>query len=323
MRTLVIGGTQFMGREIVRRLVARGHEVSVLHRGDRHELGPEVRNLRSDRGDLPRVTALLKEERFEAVFDLAYDEKQGTTADQVEAVARSCGDRLHRYVFMSSIAAYLPGLDHREGDALVPDDFAFPYSQHKASTERMLFRLHAESGFPATTFRPPFVYGPNQPLYREQFFWDRLFDRRPIILPDGGSSPMQWAYVSDVAEACVRAMEVPEAVGQAFNIAHVESTTQRGFVESLARVAGVEPVLVDVPRARIQTAGGQLFGRDIYFGDFLDLPPYTEIVEKAPRILGVTPTAFEASLRNTLLSYKTHPRRPADYAFEDRLLAKG
>ena len=36
----VIGGTQFMGRSIVDRLVARGHEVTVLHRSDHHDLGP-------------------------------------------------------------------------------------------------------------------------------------------------------------------------------------------------------------------------------------------------------------------------------------------
>jgi nucleoside-diphosphate-sugar epimerase len=295
--------------------------VSVLHRGDRHELGPAVRNLQADRGDLPRVTALLKEGRFEAVFDLAYDLQHGTTADQVEAAARGCGDRLHRYVFMSSIAAYVPGLGHRESDPLVRDDFPFPYSQHKASTERMLFRLHAESGFPVTTFRPPFVYGPPQPIYREQFFWDRLFDHRPIILPDGGADPMQWAYVADVAEACVRAMEVPEAVGQAFNLAHVETTTQRGYVESLARAAGLAPTFVAVPRTRIRAAGGQLFGHDIYFGDFLDLPPYTEVVEKAPRVLGLTLADFETALRETFAWYQTQPRRPADYVFEDRLLA--
>lgn len=321
MKILVIGGTLYMGRDIVRRLVARGHDVSVLHRGDRHELGPAVRNLQADRRDLPRVTALLEEGRFEAVFDLAYDLQHGTTADQVEAAARACGDRLHRYVFMSSIAAYLPGLGHRENDPLVPDDFSFPYSQHKASTERMLFRMHAESGFPVTTFRPPFVYGPPQPIYREQFFWDRLLDRRPIILPDGGADPMQWAHVSDVAAACVRAMEAPEAVGQAFNLAHVETTTQRGYVESLARAAGVTPTFVAVPRTRIRAAGGQLFGRDIYFGDFLDLPPYTEVVEKAPRMLGLVLADFETALRETFGWYETQPRRPADYAFEDRLLA--
>ena len=78
---------------------------------------------------------------------------------------------------MSSIAAYGPGLDHVESELLAPDDAADPYTLHKASTERMLFRLHAETGLPVTTFRPPLVHGPRQPFYREQFFWDRLRDK--------------------------------------------------------------------------------------------------------------------------------------------------
>ena len=61
---------------------------------------------------------------------------------------------------MSSIAAYGPGLDHRESDPAAPDDAPVPYVQHKAAAERLLFRMHAESGFPVSTFRPPFVHGP-------------------------------------------------------------------------------------------------------------------------------------------------------------------
>lgn len=321
MRTLVIGGTAFIGRAIVGRLVERGHDVAVLHRGDHHDLGATVRNLRANRADLAAVSAMVRDERVDAVFDLAYDWQTGTPASHVEAVALNCGDRLQRYVFMSSIAAYGPGLNRRESDALAPDDHPNPYVQHKASTERMLFRMHEASGFPVATFRPPFVHGPRQPFYREQFFWDRLRDHRPIVLPDGGDGPMQWAYVADVAEACVRALQAPEAAGQAFNIAHVEPLTQRGFVERLAQIAGVEPAFVAVPRAAIVAAGGQLVGQDLYFGEFLDLPPHTEIVEKASRLLGVTPTPIEAALRESYAWYAAQPRRSPDYSFEDRLIA--
>ena len=310
-----------MGRAIVGRLVERGHEVSVLHRRDRHDLGPEVGNLQADRGDLGTVSALIGRGRFDAVFDLAYDWRTGTPASHVEAAARSCSDRLHRYVFMSSIAAYGPGLDRRESDPLAPDDHPDPYVQHKASAERILFRMHQASGFPVVTIRPPFVHGPRQPFYREQFFWDRLRDHRPIVLPDGGKDPMQWAYVADVAEACVRAIEVPGAAGQAFNIGHVEPMTQRGFVEALGRVAGIEPAFVPVPRATISAAGGRLVGDGLYFGEFLDLAPHTEVVEKATRLLGVTPTPLEAALRDGFAWYMAEPRRPLDYAFEDRLIA--
>ena len=321
MRVIVIGGTAFMGREIVRRLVTRGHDVAVVHRRDRHDLGAEVRNVQADRRDVANMSALIGRERADAVFDLAYDWQHGTTPDQVEAVARACGEQLQRYVFMSSLAAYRIGLNRRENDPLVADDDPNPYAQHKAAAERRVFAMHEAAGFPVTTFRPPFVHGPRQPFYREQFFWDRLLDGRPVIIPEDGSTMMPWAFVSDVAESCVRAMEVPAAAGEAFNVGHVEQTTQRSFLECLARVAGVTPRFVEIPRATLHAAGGQIAGAPAYFGDYLDLPGYSLIVEKAPRVLGVAPTPLEEALRQGFAWYQTQPRRKVDYSWEDRLLA--
>ena len=321
LQVLVIGGTQFVGREIVARLVKRGHAVTVLHRRDHHDLGPGIRNLQADRADLDRLGTLLRGERFEAVFDLAYDWEKRTTPEQVEAAARACGDGLQRYVFMSSIAAYGPGLDHSEDAPLVPEGSPNPYASDKAGAEQRLFRMHAEAGFPVTTFRPPFIHGPRQPFYREQFFWDRLLDGRAIILPDDGEAPSPWVFAVDLAEACVRTLEVPAASGEAFNIGHAERTSQRDFVELLAAAAGVRPTLVPIPRAAIQAAGGQLVGDHLYFGEFLDPPPHTAVLGKVTRLLSLTPTPFAEALRSGFAWYRTQPRRPVDYAFEDRLLA--
>ena len=115
----------------------------------------------------------------------------------------------------------------------------------------------------------------------------------------------------------MRAIEVDAAAGEAFNIAHHEPLTQRTFVEALARVAGVEPSVVSVPRATIAAAGGQLMGERLYFGEYLDLPPHTERVEKVTRVLGVTPTPFETALAEGHRWYESQPRRPRDYTFED------
>lgn len=320
MRILVIGGTLFIGRETVQRLAIRGHGVTVLHRRAQHDLGAGIANVQADRNDLTDVARVLREGGYEAVFDFVYDWPNGTPAAQVEATARSCADGLHRYVFMSTIAAYGPGLDRRESDPLVPDDHPNVYAQQKASSERALFRLHRATGLPVTTFRPPFVHGPRQPFYREQFFWDRLRDRRPIVLPDGGDAPIQFVFVSDLAEACVRALEAPEASGEAFNIAHVEPLTQRTYVEALGRVAGITPTFVSVARTAIHAAGGHPFMENLYFGEFLDIPAHTSVVEKVTRLLGVTPRRFDDALREGYAWYMTQPRRPVDYAFEDRLL---
>ncbi|MGH7448327.1 MAG: NAD-dependent epimerase/dehydratase family protein [Longimicrobiales bacterium] len=320
MRILVIGGTQFMGRETVLRLVDRGHDVSVLHRRDSHDLGADVGNLQADRGDLDAVARLLAQHAFEAVFDFAYDWEKGTTAAQVEHAARSCTDVLQRYVFISSIAVYGGGIDLGEDAPLVPDDHPDPYAQHKASSERALFRMHEATGFPVTTFRPPFVHGPRQPFYREQFFWDRMRDGRPIILADGGDTPMQWVFAPDVAEACVRAIEVPEAAGAAFNVAHSESLTQRTWVEALGRTAGIEPTFVSVPRKAILAAGGNAFTGNLYYGEYLDLPSLTTATDKVKRILGFTATPLDAALHASYDWYLAQPRRPVDYTFEDRVL---
>jgi nucleoside-diphosphate-sugar epimerase len=321
MRILVIGGTTFIGPSLVHRLLQHRHEVSVLHRRDRHDLGAGVHNVQANRSDLDAVSRVLGAGRYDAIFDLAYDFEKGTPAAQVEAAAAQAGGQLQRYVFMSSIAAYGPGVNHREDAPLVPDTFPNPYAQHKASSERALFRLHAERGVPVTTFRPPFVHGPRQPFYREQFFWDRLLDGRPIILPDDGETPMQWAFVSDVADACARSLDVPEAAGEAFNVGHDEPLTHRSFVEALARVAGVTPAFAPIGRDRIQAAGGHLFMGHLYFGEFLDLPPHTGAIDKARRVLGFAPTPLDVALAQSFAWYRSQPRRPVDYDFEDRLLA--
>ena len=78
------------------------------------------------------------------VFDNVYDWERGTTAAQVEATVRACGDRLSRYIFLSSVAAYGDGLNHKESDPLAPDYHSDPYVRHKATTERLLFRMHAQ-----------------------------------------------------------------------------------------------------------------------------------------------------------------------------------
>src|SRR5580658_9275905 len=256
MKVLVIGGTLFIGRLLVEELVKAGHEVAVLHRKPKHDLGRKVENLMADRNDVESLREALSGRRYEVVFDNAYDWQRGTTAAQVEATVKLFGDRLTRYVYLSSVAAYGDGLNHKESDPLAPDYHAIPYTRHKATTERLLFRMHVESGLPLVTFRPPFVYGPGNPFYREQFFWDRLRAGRPIIIPGDGHRLMQFVYVTDLVQAMARSIEEPRAVGEAFNIGDAKPVTQVEFADKLARAANTEVTLVRVPRDVIQQAGG-------------------------------------------------------------------
>lgn len=322
MKVLVIGGTLFIGRELVRELVEAGHEVSVLHRKPEHGFGRKVGNLQADRNDPEAIGAALAGRRFEVIFDNVYDWQRGTTAEQVEATVNAAGNHLRRYIFMSSVAAYGDGLNHHEGNALAPDHHPDAYVRNKARTERMLFRMHQRHRTPIVTLRPPFIYGPGNPFYREAFFWDRLRDDRPIILPGDGRRLMQFCYVRDLVWACMKVMESPLAVGHAFNIANARPVTQAELVDALGKVAGRQPDTVRIPRDRILQAGGNPMTPPLYFGVYYDLPAITQVISKAQRMLRFTPTPFPDGLMATYRWYqRNRSKEPRDYSFEDALLA--
>ena len=321
MRILLVGGTLFIGKRLVDRLLQAGHDIALLHRNAAHPFGTEVRNLVADRNDAVSIRNALAGLRFDAVYDIAYDLQRGTTAQQVEATARAIPGDLSRYIFISSVAAYGTGLSHEEDDALAPDRDANEYVRNKAASERALFRMHRESGFPVVTMRPPFVYGPEHPFYREAFFWDRLRADRPIVIPGDGDRLMQFVYVDDLVSACVKALANPAAIGLAFNVGNQRPTTQLDLVHALAEAAGTKAKIVHVPRPLIERNGGSIADDPLYFGQFYDLPPITIVVERVKRVLGVEPTAFDKGLQQTYrwyLEYGAH--RHPDFSFEDSLI---
>jgi 2'-hydroxyisoflavone reductase len=298
----VIGGTLFIGRVLVKELVKGGHEVTVLHRKSRHNLGKKVASITVDRNDPDAIKKALAGKDFDVVYDNVYDWERGTTAAQVEATARACGNNLHRYIFMSSVAAYGDGLNHHEGDALAPDDHSDAYIRNKAMSERTLFRMHQRNGFPVVTLRPPFIYGPGNPFYREAFFWDRLREGRPIILPGDGRRLMQFVYIKDLVTACLKVMEAED-------------------VEAFARAAGKEATFVRWPRERILRAGGHPMGPKLYFGQYFDMPAITVVVNKAQRVLKFKPLDFATALKETYRWYvRNNPFAKQDYSFEDALI---
>lgn len=323
MKVLVIGGTLFIGKQTVANLLKAGHDVTVLHRRPDHDLGKKVANLQADRNDVAAVRQAVAGKSFDVVFDNAYDWERGTPASVVEETAKMFNGQISRYVFMSSVAAYAEGLNHHEGDALAFDDHPDRYVRQKAQSERALFRLHQRHGTPVVTIRPPFVYGPGNPFYREQFFWDRIRDKRPVILPGDGRRLMQFVYVKDLAQACVKVMEAPGVAGHAFNIACPRPFTQAEVVEAIAAAAGKTIETVRMPREKIMRMGGHPIGPKLYFGAYFDIPPITMIIAKAQRVLGFKPTSFADGLKETYRWYtRNHRRAEADYSFEDTLLER-
>ena len=321
MRVLVIGGTLFIGKLLVKRLLAADHDVTVLHRRPEHPFGRRVHNAVADRNDAASVRTALAGQKFDAVYDIAYDWEHGTTGHQVEACARAIPGDITRYVFMSSVAAYGDGLNHAEDDPLASEAHTNPYVRNKASSERALFRMFHESKFPVVTMRPPFVYGPENPFYREAFFWDRLKGGRQIIIPGDGNRLMQFVYVNDLVEACFHALEKHTAPGRAFNVADEKALTQVEVVNAFAKAASREATVVRVPRGLIAKAGGNAFHEPFYFGEYYDVPPITMVIGRVKRVFNMSLTPFAEGLKETHKWYLRHGgSRKADFTLEDTVI---
>ncbi len=323
-RVLVIGGTGFIGRLLVKELLRHGHEVTLMHRRVKHGFSKRVGNLVADRNDAAEIKKAIGGLKFDAIYDNVYDWDRGTSSLQVEATAKIFEGHVARYIFMSSVAAYGDGLNHHEGDPLAPDDHTSSYVRNKAMSERSLFRMHQRSGFPVVTLRPPYIYGPENPFYREAFFWDRMRANRSIILPSDGHRLMQFVFAHDLAELAVRVLEQRNAIGHAFNTSNAKAITQSEFLKELARAGGFkDPQIVSIPRDKIQAWGGQPIGQKQYFGYWLDMPAITQVITKAQRMLTFRPTDMQTGLKVTYKSYLKKRNFPKpDFTFEDELIGR-
>ena len=95
MRLLVIGGTVFLGRAVVAAALARGHAVTIFHRGVHNpDLFPEAERLLGDR---KRDRSPLEGREWDAVIDTC-----GFEPERVGAAARLLADRVGHYGFVSS-----------------------------------------------------------------------------------------------------------------------------------------------------------------------------------------------------------------------------
>ena len=106
MKALILGGGTFVGRRVLDRLHAAGHQVAVLNRGITATALPEgVQQLVADRKDWASMHAALNGTTWDAVIDVSGFVQVAGQSDMEKLVELLDGNT-GRYVFVSSIMAY-------------------------------------------------------------------------------------------------------------------------------------------------------------------------------------------------------------------------
>lgn len=197
MRVLLLGGTVFLGRHLVDAALARGHEVTIFHRGRQSAHRPsDVEEVLGDRdGDLQA----LRGRSWDAVIDTC-----GYVPRPVRDSARALADAVEHYTFVSSVSVYADLSRAVDEDTPVheppPASVEGPVSEHygplKVGCERaVLEELPAR----ALILRPGLIVGPNDPTDRFTYWVRRVTAGGEVLAPQPSSAPVQVIDVRDLA----------------------------------------------------------------------------------------------------------------------------
>lgn len=233
MRILVLGGTQFIGRQIVLELMRAGDAVTILNRGmTPDDLPTEVERLRGDRDRGLLGLSELDGRQWDACVDV-----NGYTAVHVNASVSELQRRVDRYVFISAVAVYGPArtgpLDEgapvvEAGPEHVTDLAGDMYGRLKVTCERI---VREAFGHRATILRPQVVVGPHDPTARLTYWIHRAQQIGPMLAPGDGSDFLQVVDVKDVARFA--ALAVDRDISGTYNLTG-ERVTWRSFLDMVA-----------------------------------------------------------------------------------------
>lgn len=206
MRILVLGGTRFVGKHVVIESRRLGHEVTLFNRGrTAPTLFPHVEHRLGDRDvDL----SALRDGRWDAVVDTS-----GYFPKQIEAVCGVLGDRVDRYLFVSSISAYadtsLPGVDEDAPTAVLDDPTVdeittATYGALKAACEDVVRERYGDG---AVIIRPGLIVGPDDPTDRFTYWVSRVSRGGVVLAPGPPERPLQVIDVGDLAQWIVHLLD--------------------------------------------------------------------------------------------------------------------
>jgi UDP-glucose 4-epimerase len=224
MKALVTGGAGFIGSNLVDRLIADGHEVTVIDNesSDAHDQfywNPAAKNYKYDINDYTMVRKLY--EGVDTVFHLAAEARiQPCIVDPLKAVeanmlgtasvlqcARVCS--VKRVIYSSTSSAYgiknIPPLVET-----MPNDCLNPYSVSKTGGEELCKMYSKLYGLETIIFRYFNVYGERQPLRGQYAPVIGIFLRQraagePMTIVGDGEQRRDFTHVSDVVEANIKA----------------------------------------------------------------------------------------------------------------------
>jgi nucleoside-diphosphate-sugar epimerase len=331
MNVLVIGGSRFVGKEIVRQAMRAGHSVTVFNRG----LTASKSSAALIRGDLenlgryrPQLLALKPDV---VIHCIAYTEKH---AHACVDVFKNTGIRV---IVLSSMDCYdaFQAANRGKENSDFPIDEQMPTTairhywrgfshaggedyDKNLMTDAFL-KAHSEGMLASTILRLPMIYGPEDHQYgnRHGEMIRRILDKMrdfPMTSLDQAQIATH-GYIENVAATVIHCLAHPETAGKIYNIGETMVRTRRRWAELYANAAGWEFKLRILPE--------EILAKNRKSRDF----PAQHLIFDCSSFLKETgfidPVSLEDGIRKTLTWGLEHPDQlgtKPNYAEESRLI---
>lgn len=319
MRVAVVGGTGYINGAIVSDLMAAGHEVLVVHRGQREPEGqPRTEHAHVDRHDVAGLAAALDRFGADALIDGI-----ALTARDADDVLLAVPGALRMLVLSSAdvyraFGSVLAGTVTDEGplDERAPvRPERYPY---RGKHERLhdYDKLNVEDRFlwrGATVIRLPMVYGERDPQRREEPVLRRIRAGRTRLPIGTGTWRCGRGYVGEMARGVRLALESNAARGEIFNLAETPTPSAREWFEQVVTASGADLELVRVPDDVLPPDLGSTGAIQQHV--IMD-------ASKAARVLGWTHADSMDGIRRSVRWHLEHPPTDAstDFSADDAAL---
>ena len=331
MKTLVTGGTGFIGSHLTEKLLSQKRRVKVLAmrepleeiEDDNLEIikkkGAEIiygdlrdesslREAVSDVGTIFHLGAISRPMKISK--HVYYDTNTQGTKNLLDA----CLEKdIKKFIHASTVSVL--GVSPN-GKPLKEDDFQEPtgdYALSKLKGEQIALQYYKKHNIPLVVIRPPLTYGPRC-LVRLIIF--KFVQKRLFPLFKRGKARMEFCYVDNVVDALLLAELKSDVLGKVFNISDERAYSIKEVVETIAEVEGVKPPLI----SNMPVWLGKLAGltAEILVNMVGIYPPFSRTaaewmsqdqnvydISKAKKILGYSPRIdLKEGIRRTVQWYK-------------------
>lgn len=180
MKILVLGGTRYFGKQLVKKLLKDGHDVTIATRGRASDgFESQVTRIIFDRLDKESIRIKLGISDFDIVYDmLCYTSNDAKRLLEVI--------QTKKYIMVSSSAVYEDGREVKE-EAFNPYDYplqmvdrgTFTYAEEKRLAESVIFQ---DFKVPSIAVRFPVGIGENDYTERLRFYVERIIKEKAIYV---------------------------------------------------------------------------------------------------------------------------------------------